>query len=132
VPNTTVGALWAVTRFVDTCGTSHALLHRTSLPPRPGADPRAKSKEDETPLHRASRLGRVEAVICLIDACGLDALSSLSLSLPPPPTLSPSLGADPRAKSKEDETPLHRASRLGRLEAVACLIDACGLDALPL
>ena len=66
-----------------------------------GADPNARAENGDTPLHKAARKGRTEAIAALLNA-----------------------GADHNARDEDGRTPLHIAALFGRTQAIAALLDA--------
>jgi ankyrin repeat protein len=101
----------------------------------------AVNKGGETPLHCASKHGKLKAVKYLVETCGADVhaangngcspLHSASLNgyLEVVKFLLETAGADIHAVTTKGDTPLHVASRNGILEIVKHLVEQCGADA---
>ena len=66
-----------------------------------GADPGARTKDGETPLHMAASTGHADAIGALFKA-----------------------GADPGARDRDGETPLHEAALFGNADAIGALLKA--------
>ena len=66
-----------------------------------GADPKARDKDDNTPLHGAAASGTPETVMALLNA-----------------------GAEIEARNEDGDTPLHRAARWSNPEMVMALLNA--------
>ena len=102
---------------------------------RAGANPEARDKTGNTPLHFAAYHGHAGAITALLEA-GAD-LEAREDEYGYTPLHSAAFndqadaiaalieaGADPEARDKNDYTPLHWAAFMGRADAIAALIEA--------
>ena len=84
----------------------HAAQKEVSRCLKAGADPNARNKYDETPLHMAAKFSKTPAVVAALKKAG----------------------AELNARDKEGRTPLHTAAVFGETPAVVTALVKAGVD----